>query len=80
MAPVSFDLPPRSPWSSTSHLPKCKALLIGINYTCPPEDLGDRGPLRPLKGPVNDVKAFKDTLIGKSTWASLAFLMKPVYP
>ncbi|KAH9963701.1 caspase domain-containing protein [Lactifluus volemus] len=63
MAPVSFDLPPRSPWSSTSHLPKCKALLIGINYTCPPEDLGDRGPLRPLKGPVNDVKAFKDTLI-----------------
>ena len=60
--------PPRVPHfrrSPGAPLPKCKALIIGINYMWSP-DGSEPGDLRlQLKGPVNDAKDIKQMLKGE---------------
>ena len=58
-----FKGPRRFRKSSTASAPKYKALLIGINYTSPADDI-EQG-YRQLKGPVNDAKEVKQALIGE---------------
>ncbi len=52
--------------SSATPVLKHKALIIGINYTDDREH-----DFRPLKGPNNDAKDVKKTLIGESQIVSL---------
>jgi hypothetical protein len=67
--PVTFKLPlpriPRSRKSLNTPPPKHNALLIGINYTSPPDQVDHQRPPRPLKGPVRDTMEMKTTLMGR---------------
>jgi hypothetical protein len=56
----------RSRNSPSTRRPRHTALLIGITYTYPPEDLDYKDRPQALKGPANDVKEFKSALIGRS--------------
>jgi hypothetical protein len=44
--------------------PNYKALLLGINYSSPPDHIESEDCPSPLVGPANDVKEMKKMLMG----------------
>jgi hypothetical protein len=55
------------PCSTPVDSPHYKALLVGINYSSPPDHIESGDCPSPLVGPVNDVKEMKKMLMGEAT-------------